>query len=258
MENFKLMPIENEGKRVLTTTQLAENYEASAKTIADNFRNNRKRYIEGKHFYCLTGDELKAFKSESENFGFAPNLNKLYLWTEKGALLHAKSLNTDKAWEVYDFLVENYFRVQQIQQKQLSPIEMIAGIANNAVAMERRLAEQEKAIAGTNQRIDDMCEIMKPVSDDWRPAMNKLVKTIAEVAEYPIDELWIDIYDEVDIRGGVHLETRLKNLRNRMVEQGAAPSVVKRRNKLDVIQQDKKLIAIYVAVVREFAAKYIG
>ncbi len=258
MTNFNLIPIENEGKRVLTTAQLAENYEASAKTIADNFRNNRKRYIEGKHFYCLTGDELKAFKSESENFGFAPNLNKLYLWTEKGALLHAKSLNTDKAWEVYDFLVENYFRVQQIQQKQLSPIEMIAGIANNAVAMERRLAEQEKAIAGTNQRIDDMCEIMKPVSDDWRPAMNKLVKTIAEVAEYPIDELWIDIYDEVDIRGGVHLETRLKNLRNRMVKQGAAPSVVKRRNKLDVIQQDKKLIAIYVAVVREFATKYIG
>ena len=29
---------------------------------------------------------------------------KLYLWTEKGALLHAKSLNNDKAWEVYDWL----------------------------------------------------------------------------------------------------------------------------------------------------------
>ena len=50
------------------------------------------------------------FKSESENLGIAPNLNKLYLWTEKGAFLHAKSLNTDRAWEIYDVLVDTYFK----------------------------------------------------------------------------------------------------------------------------------------------------
>lgn len=37
----------------------------------------------------------------------------LYLWTEKGVLLHAKSLNTDKAWEVYDYLVDYYFRAEE-------------------------------------------------------------------------------------------------------------------------------------------------
>ena len=37
----------------------------------------------------------------------------LYLWTEKGALLHAKSLNTDKAWQVYDYLVDFYFRAKE-------------------------------------------------------------------------------------------------------------------------------------------------
>ena len=37
----------------------------------------------------------------------------LYLWTEKGALLHAKSLNTDKAWEAYEFLVDTYFAVKE-------------------------------------------------------------------------------------------------------------------------------------------------
>lgn len=60
-----------------------------------------KLNTEGKHFYCLTGEELKAFREIHE---LPKNLNTLYLWTEKGALLHAKSLNTDKAWEVYDFL----------------------------------------------------------------------------------------------------------------------------------------------------------
>lgn len=41
----------------------------------------------------------------------------LYLWTEKGALLHAKSLNTDKAWEVYDYLVDFYFRAKEVQKE---------------------------------------------------------------------------------------------------------------------------------------------
>lgn len=54
----------------------------------------------------LSGDELRAFR---EIHDLPNNLNKLYLWTEKGAFLHAKSLNTDTAWEVYDRLVDNYF-----------------------------------------------------------------------------------------------------------------------------------------------------
>lgn len=35
----------------------------------------------------------------------------------KGALLHAKSLNTDKAWEVYDYLVDFYFRAKEKPEK---------------------------------------------------------------------------------------------------------------------------------------------
>ena len=104
--------IEQDGQRVLTTAQLAEAYGADAIEVSHNFTNNKSRYTEGKHFYCLTGDALRAFKRECENLSIAipKNVNRFYLWTERGALLHAKSLNTDKAWEVYDFLLEHYFR----------------------------------------------------------------------------------------------------------------------------------------------------
>lgn len=92
--------------RVLTTQQIAEAYGTDSKTISYNFNHNKERYIDGKHFICLSGDELRAFR---EIHDLPNNLNKLYLWTEKGAFLHAKSLNTDTAWEVYDRLVDNYF-----------------------------------------------------------------------------------------------------------------------------------------------------
>jgi phage antirepressor YoqD-like protein len=106
--------IEQSGQRVLTTAQLAEAYDTTEKRISENFVRNKEHYQEGKHFYYLDGEVLKEFL-QSANCG-TQNENKvrsLYLWTEHGALLHAKSLNTDKAWEVYEFLVDSYFRTEK-------------------------------------------------------------------------------------------------------------------------------------------------
>ena len=138
----QLTPIEHNDQRVLLTIQLAESYETAERTITDNFNNNKSRYIEGKHYFLLQGEELKVFKRENENFGFAPNLNKVYLWTEKGALLHAKSLNTDKAWEVYDQLVETYFKAKALQTNlsELSPELRLL------INLEMRQKEQDRAI----------------------------------------------------------------------------------------------------------------
>lgn len=94
--------------RVLTTQQIAEAYGSDTRVISNNFNRNKDRYVEGKHYICLEGDELKDFKTNHQ-FDESSRINKLYLWTEKGAFLHAKSLNTDVAWEVYDRLVDNYF-----------------------------------------------------------------------------------------------------------------------------------------------------
>lgn len=106
--------VEQNGVRVLTTRQLTEWYKTEEWQIKQNFRNNKERFVLGKHYITLQGEELKRFKSKVENIYLVGKTAKiLYLWTEKGALLHAKSLNTDKAWEVYDYLVDFYFRVKE-------------------------------------------------------------------------------------------------------------------------------------------------
>lgn len=53
MNKFNLTPIENEGKRVLTTAQLAESYGTDSKVISYNFNHNKERYTESKHYYYL-------------------------------------------------------------------------------------------------------------------------------------------------------------------------------------------------------------
>lgn len=125
-DGIRLQNIELNGQKVLTTAQLAEAYGTIGKTVKQNFNNNKSHYIEGKHFYCLIGDELKQFKSLVENFDLADKYApKLYLWTKRGALLHAKSLNTDEAWDVYDKLVEFYFSYKETQLTDSMPSFMI-------------------------------------------------------------------------------------------------------------------------------------
>ena len=100
--------------KVLTTKQLAEAYGVKTDIIGYNFRYNKSRYTEGKHYIMLEGQELRTFKSTNVEIQRSlPRISRLYLWTEKGALLHAKSLNTDKAWQVYDYLVDFYFRAKE-------------------------------------------------------------------------------------------------------------------------------------------------
>lgn len=110
-----LQIITHNNERVLTTARLAEQYGTSSKIISKNFSRNKERYLEGKHYYCLEGTQLNEFRANRQ-IDVLQNVNKLYLWTEKGALLHAKSLNTDKAWQVYEFLVDNYFNPKQKKQ----------------------------------------------------------------------------------------------------------------------------------------------
>lgn len=121
--------IEENGIRVLTTRQLTEWYETEEWQIKQNFRNNKERFVQGKHYIALQGEELKNFKSKVENIYLVGRTAKiLYLWTEKGALLHAKSLNTDKAWQAYECLVDYYFRTREDVQKPVTQEIVLKGV----------------------------------------------------------------------------------------------------------------------------------
>ncbi len=112
MQNLQV--IEIKGQRVLTTRQLATAYETEVKVIQNNFQRNKDRYTAGKHYIYMDRDELREVKATYPQFdGELNRTSRANFWTEKGALLHAKSLNTEKAWEVYDYLVDFYFRVKE-------------------------------------------------------------------------------------------------------------------------------------------------
>ena len=137
-----LIPVEYRAERVLTTEQLAQAYECEPNNIKSNFNANKSHFKEGKHFFKLEGDALKEFKSLVRNSDlpinkFAPSL---YLWTRRGASRHSKMLGTDRAWEMFDALEENYFNPRP---KALTPAEQMA---QGLLAAQKLLAEKDTKI----------------------------------------------------------------------------------------------------------------
>lgn len=101
---------------VITTELLAQLYGTEVIRIQQNHARNAERFIEGKHFFKLVGLELRELKhrlSLSESVKIARNVRSLILWTERGAARHAKMLETDQAWEVFERLEDCYFSQKQ-------------------------------------------------------------------------------------------------------------------------------------------------
>lgn len=147
----ELQITELNGQRVLTTQQIADGYGTTNKVISNNFNNNRTRFEEGKHFILLTGEYLKEFL-HSQNLGTQNKTRKLYLWTEKGALLHAKSLGTDEAWDMYDILVDTYFKVQEEKQLPQTPEQQIALLAQGNVNLNKKVEQIENSVLDLTDR----------------------------------------------------------------------------------------------------------
>lgn len=144
----QVVAVEWNGERVITTTQLADVYGTSVDNVRVNFNNNKARFVEGKHYYLLKGEELRAFKNNvNDIYVVKPNINQLYLWTRRGASRHCKILDTEKAWEQFDCLEENYFNPQPVStvayQYPVEPAAMKS--ATNAGILFERIMRREGA-----------------------------------------------------------------------------------------------------------------
>lgn len=109
-----LSPITHNEIPVVTTELLAQLYGSERQRITNNFNRNKERFVEGKHYFMAKGEVLENLKNSLRGFqAVAPNVRKLILWTERGAARHAKMLETDQAWEVFEKLEDHYFNTHK-------------------------------------------------------------------------------------------------------------------------------------------------
>ncbi|HCP5007818.1 TPA: ORF6N domain-containing protein [Escherichia coli] len=163
-----LSPITHNQIPVITTELLAQLYCTEINNIKVNYTRNSERFVEGKHFFKVVGDELKNLRvtlSNSQNLQpslrglqISPKARSLILWTERGAARHAKMLETDQAWEVFEKLEDCYFsqcekntgkqekKLNGLSAKEANSLVWLWDYANRSQALFRELYPALKQI----------------------------------------------------------------------------------------------------------------
>ena len=129
---------------VVTSSQVAKMYGTTNQIVSKDFNRNKSKFTYGKHYFKLTGEELKKFRgtqfcgrqndycknlcSSNSPLQISNKTRVLYLWTNRGALLLAKIIDTDIAWEAYERLVDFYFE----KKDEATPLAQIPDIHSYA------------------------------------------------------------------------------------------------------------------------------
>ncbi|NEX51453.1 ORF6N domain-containing protein [Lactococcus lactis] len=206
----ELQITELNGQRVLTTQQIAEGYGTDSASITKNFNNNKSRFYEGKHFFLLQGADLKEFKNNIQNLDVVGNrAPKLYLWTEKGALLHAKSLGTDEAWDMYDILVDTYFKVQE-QQVPLTLDQQIAAIATGYGSVKEELVEVKDRVSDLEENAPLSAGEYNYIGSRITQRVNEVAHGYSSITQKQRGELYKDINRGVKVVTGISTRTQLR------------------------------------------------
>ena len=206
----ELQITELNGQRVLTTQQIAEGYGTDSASITKNFNNNKSRFCEGKHFFLLKGADLKDFKSNIQNLDTVGKFaNQLYLWTEKGALLHAKSLGTDEAWDMYDILVDTYFKVQE-QQVPLTLDQQIAAIATGYGSVKEELVEVKDRVSDLEENAPLSAGEYNYIGSRITQRVNEVAHGYSSITQKQRGELYKDINRGVKVVTGISTRTQLR------------------------------------------------
>lgn len=182
LEKAMQTPIEWGGQIVITTAQLAEVYGTTAKNIRSNFQQNKDRFQAGKHYVLLTGDELREFKSEAVENGLVENnINQLYLWTRRGASRHCKILGTDKAWEQFDYLEDNYFDRGPAKLPPMTTEQQIQLLAQGNVELSKRIDTVQTKTETLEERFDRFEEEMPLLPGEADNVSRAVKKRVVEV-----------------------------------------------------------------------------
>lgn len=180
--NFKFTGIEGgfgKDKKAMLVKDIATIHDRPVKAINQAIERQLNRFKNGIDILDL---KVENFAVTLSDLGFNQgqiNASKhIYLLSERGYAKLLKILEDDKAWEIYDELVDNYFNMRYIIQKQDSYM------INDPVQRAKRwIEEQEEHQVKLDKEVKKN-EVLKPKAERYdRYLSNKGLITITEIAK---------------------------------------------------------------------------
>lgn len=216
------------------------------------------------HDQLMVGKDFTTWiRDRIDKYGFIENEDYTLTLTKIGerqnVTRHDYILTLDTAKEIamvqnnemgrvirkYFIEIEKRYRLE----KPKSQAELLLMYAKQFVATERRVAALES-------KVNDITTIVAINPKDWRPDVNRILNTIVKKSGMSYQDIRKESYELLEARAKCNLNIRLENKKKNALLEGASKSKANKINKMDVIESDKRLTEIYLAIVKEMAIKY--
>ena len=166
-----------EGKKAMLVKDIAEIHGRPVFKVNELINRNIKRFKDGIDVIDLKENNFAIFLKDSGFNQAQINASKnIYLLSERGYSKLLKILEDDKAWEVYEELVDNYFNMRSEQKR----------LPNTREAIQQLLLQ---GVEEVNQRVDIMEERLSNVEEnakldtgDYNVISKRVKKRVYEVA----------------------------------------------------------------------------
>ena len=148
-ENDVVAPL-YKNQPVATLAVLADYLWTSKDTLKSNLKKNPNKFIEGKHYFNISHENLKGANSPlGQAFDYKGNTG-IQVWTERGCARLSKLLRTDAAWDLWELMEESYFNKQQPQ------LPKIPQSYSEALLLAGKLAEEKEKALATIERKNEL------------------------------------------------------------------------------------------------------
>ena len=167
-----------EGKKAMLVKDIAEIHGRPVFKVNELINRNIKRFKDGIDVIDLKENNFAIFLKDSGFNQAQINASKnIYLLSERGYAKLLKILEDDKAWEIYDELVDNYFSMRSEQKRLPNTRETIQQLLLQGVE------EVNQRVDVMEERISDIEENAKLDTGDYNVVAKRVRQRVYEVGK---------------------------------------------------------------------------
>ncbi len=237
-----LTVINQNGKFVVDSREVADMIDKQHKDLLESIR--------GYEQFLLSGDfrSVDFFIPHTYQDSTGRTL-PCYLLTRKGCDMVANKMTGEKG---VLFTAAYVTKFEEMEKSLVPSMQQLSPQLQLLISMELRQNQLEERIDKQEQIITAVKEAFLQRDEPWRESINKMLNRLArDKNEY--QSLRADTYQQLERRAGCDLNARLRNLKERAARHGMGKTKIDTLNRLDVIENDKKLKEIYTTVVKEMS-----
>lgn len=168
--------------------------------------------------------------------------------------------NGEKAEQArqYFITVEDKAKEMAVNRSKLSPqMQMLYGMLDGQARLELEQKRQAEQIEKVEATVTTMKEIFTEPIGDWKNDINARVREISVKSGIAYQELYGQMYGELEMTAHCSLKRLQDNKRARMEKAGNTKTAIKEgTTKIAIIYEKPQLKAIFENIVKRYAMKY--